>query len=361
MKLIKLIAIFVGLSAVYGAQSPSKHPHTELNDSYKLFEQRGRMVPLPKGNRISLYCTGAGKPTVVLETGFGGGAYVAWHKLQPRLAQYSRVCSYDRAGYGFSELGNDLPRDIHHDVDDLYNLLKASGEPGPYILVGHSDGGHIIGAFTDSYPREVTALIFLDAAVLIDKQQLEGPPEKLPEEQLHYYDQQLEKIKHCLTRAQASNGIMQAKPGDYCLDSNELSKLSAGMAYAVSKISARPDYWKAYLSEAEQHYLVDDPSWEASLLPHHWEQIPIRVFTASVASLDDAKSAAAYGLQTNDHKSIEASRQGRKRWESLQARICELSPDCRTYLIPTAEHEVQNVVPDQVALSIRHILLRKRR
>lgn len=53
-----------------------------------------------------MYCVGSGGPTVILETGFGGGTYSAWHELQPRLGKVTRTCSYDRAGYGFSELGN---------------------------------------------------------------------------------------------------------------------------------------------------------------------------------------------------------------------------------------------------------------
>src|SRR5580698_3331968 len=64
------------------------------DEGYALFEQPGRMISLPTGNRLSLYCVGTGGPTVVLETGFGGGAYATWHKLQPILARTVRSCSY---------------------------------------------------------------------------------------------------------------------------------------------------------------------------------------------------------------------------------------------------------------------------
>jgi pimeloyl-ACP methyl ester carboxylesterase len=338
----------------------AQQPVNEPDESYALFEQPGRMVRLPHGNRLSLYCTGKGEPTVVMEAGFGGGAYSEWHQLQPRLTSTTRTCSYDRAGYGFSELGNDLPRDIRHDVTDLHSLLKAAKEHGPYLLVGHSDGGHIIGAFSDAYPKEVVGLIFLDAAVLLDKEQLAGPAEKPSPNLQKYYDGQLEKIRTCLRRAETATGPLTATPGDYCLDSEELAKLPPRMAYALAMIAARPDNWRAFLSEAEQHYLVDDPTWEASLLPHHWEKLPIQVFTASVAALDDAHSAALYGLTATDHEAIAAARAGRKRWEGLQARICELSKNCQVHLIPTADHEVQNAVPDEVAKSIRDLVFELR-
>lgn len=342
--------------AYLGAQPSVNEP----DDSYALFEQPGRMVRLPHGNRLSLYCTGAGEPTVVLEAGFGGGAYAEWHQLQSRLTGVTRTCSYDRAGYGFSELGNDLPRDIRHDVADLHSLLNAAKERGPYILVGHSDGGHIIGAFSDVYPKEVIGLVFLDAAVLLDKEQLTSPVEKPSPELQKYYDGQLEKIRTCLKRAETAIGPLTAHPSDYCLDSDETAKLPHRMADALAVMAARPDSWRAFLSEAEQHYLVDDPTWEASLLPHRWEKLPIQVFTASVATLDDERSAALYGLTPTDHEAIMAAREGRKRWEGLQARICKLSRYCQVHLIPTADHEVQNAVPDEVAKSIRNLVFELR-
>jgi len=334
------------------AQEPSK--------PYVLFEQPGTMVRLPQGNRLSMYCEGVGSPTVLLETGFGGGTYLAWHELQPRLAKLTRTCSYDRAGYGFSELGNDLPRDIRHDVMDLHALLAASGERGPYILVGHSDGGHIIGAFSDSFPQLVAGLVFLDAAVLLDKQQASGPREKPSPDLQKYYDDQLRQIRSCLARAEDSTGPLKAKPGDYCLDSKDLEDLPPQISKALAVIAARPDTWRAFLSEAEQHYLVDDDTWEVSLLPHRWRALPIRVFTASIASLDDEHSAALYDLPLSGHKAIEAARVSRRRWENLQSRICELSAHCEVNLIPTAQHEVQNAVPDQVAKAIRTMILRIR-
>lgn len=355
------IVICLAGTAIFSAYLISQKPANETpanknNDPYALFEEPGRMVRLPQGNRLSLYCAGKGEPTVFMEAGFGGGAYEEWHELQPRLKRITRTCSYDRAGYGFSELGNDLPRDIRHDVADLHSLLKAANERGPYILVGHSDGGHIIGAFSDAYPREVAGLVFLDAAVLLDKKQLSGSVEKPSQELQRYYDGQLAKIHTCLKRAEAATGPLAASPGDYCLDSDEVAKMPSRMRQALAVIAARPDNWRAFLSEAEQHYLVDDPTWEASLLPHHWQTLSVRVFTASVAALDDAHSAAAYGLPATDHEAIAAARAGRRRWEGLQAHICELSRDCKVHLIPTAEHEVQNAVPDEVAESIRDLI-----
>src|SRR5579875_866750 len=107
--------VVAGLFLILSPHLPGRMSKT---DAYALFEQPGKMVRLPTQNRLSLYCEGRGQPTVVLESGFGGGTWHEWHLLQPLLARDTRVCSYDRAGYGFSELGNDLPRDIKHEVMD---------------------------------------------------------------------------------------------------------------------------------------------------------------------------------------------------------------------------------------------------
>ncbi len=132
------------------------------------------------------------------------------------------------------------------------------------------------------------------------------------------------------------------------------------MARTITRIAARPDGWRAYLSEAQQHYLSGDLTWEASLLPHQWQHLPIRVFTASVASLDDERSAALYGLRATDHAAIAEARNGCSRWEGLQRRICGLSDRCRLDQILTAMHEVQNAVPDQVADAVRYMVLEVR-
>jgi pimeloyl-ACP methyl ester carboxylesterase len=74
---------------------------------------------------IHLNCTGGGKPIVVLEA--GGGAYaIDWALVQPRIAEKTRVCSYDRAGLGWSDPG---PSDetVEQTVADLHSALSRAG------------------------------------------------------------------------------------------------------------------------------------------------------------------------------------------------------------------------------------------
>ena len=109
------------------------------------FPQRGRSVQAGK-LRLNLDCSGSGSPTVILDSGMGVPA-VGWAMVQPEVAKFARVCSCDRAGYGWSEVGP-KPRTSLQIAKDFRTLLVASGEKSAYVLVGHSFGGHNIRVFT---------------------------------------------------------------------------------------------------------------------------------------------------------------------------------------------------------------------
>ncbi|KAJ3031247.1 UNVERIFIED_CONTAM: hypothetical protein HDU68_005586 [Siphonaria sp. JEL0065] len=128
---------------------------------------------LPPSNRVEikaadsvyhmhLNCTGFPKnkqsPTIVLETGLAVPEIASWSSLDlPTL----RVCRYDRAGYGRSDSGP-FPLTAKRAADVLYQLLKNANEQGPFVLVGHSYGGHIIRLFAHAHPEQVSGLVLLD-------------------------------------------------------------------------------------------------------------------------------------------------------------------------------------------------------
>ncbi len=116
------------------------------------------------GYRLHLHCMGdvvEGQPTVVLEGGRGSSAY-DWTLVQREIAGFARVCSYDRAGYGWSEPGPP-PRSGEHLADELHRLLLKAGEPGPYLLVAHSHGAHTARLFARRQPDAVAGMVLLDA------------------------------------------------------------------------------------------------------------------------------------------------------------------------------------------------------
>ncbi|HEY3949248.1 alpha/beta hydrolase [Phenylobacterium sp.] len=120
----------------------------------------GRLVALPDGRRMHLYCEGSGGPVVVLDAGLGDGAW-SFAGVQDAIARTSRVCSYDRAGYGTSSPGP-MPRDSKALADDLFAMLKASGEAGPYVVVGHSIASLDVREFALTHPKDVAGLVLID-------------------------------------------------------------------------------------------------------------------------------------------------------------------------------------------------------
>jgi len=83
--------------------------------------------------------------------------------VQPEVAKATRVCSYDRAGTGWSG-SNSKPRDAQHIAAELHALLQSAGIPGPYVLVGWSFGGLYVREYAGQYPNEVGGMVLLDSS-----------------------------------------------------------------------------------------------------------------------------------------------------------------------------------------------------
>jgi pimeloyl-ACP methyl ester carboxylesterase len=109
---------------------------------------------------MNIYCIGRGSPTVILDAGAGYTTWT-WRKVQPQIAKRTKVCSYDRAGMGFSD-GAPLPRDANATVNDLHALLHRANIQPPYVLVGHSIAGLYEPLFADRYPHEVVGMVLVD-------------------------------------------------------------------------------------------------------------------------------------------------------------------------------------------------------
>jgi pimeloyl-ACP methyl ester carboxylesterase len=112
--------------------------------------------------KLHLYCTGKGTPTVILMAG-GGAFSIDWALVQPKVAESTRVCSYDRAGLGWSGPGPEEDI-VEETVSDLHALLQASGEHGPYVLVGASIAGIYIQAYQRAFPADVAGLVFTNSS-----------------------------------------------------------------------------------------------------------------------------------------------------------------------------------------------------
>src|SRR6202050_3941964 len=149
--LAALISVAVsGQPVASGARSPADI----------VYAQPGQLVDAG-GFRLNLYCMGSGSPTVVFDSGWEDWA-PAWSTVQPQIAKWTRACSYDRAGAGFSDPGP-MPRTSVRIAGELHTSLHRAHIAGPYILVGNAFGGDNMRTFADLYMDEVAGLVMDDA------------------------------------------------------------------------------------------------------------------------------------------------------------------------------------------------------
>jgi pimeloyl-ACP methyl ester carboxylesterase len=140
---------------------------------HRLYPQVGHSVDIG-GRSLNISCAGQGSPAVIFDSGGTMPGYT-WIRAQEGLAQWTRACWYDRAGYGWSDPahGSRTSADI---ADDLHKLLRAAGIAPPYILVGHSFGGFNVRVFAARHPREVAGMVLADSADETED------PDNLPEQ-----------------------------------------------------------------------------------------------------------------------------------------------------------------------------------
>jgi pimeloyl-ACP methyl ester carboxylesterase len=122
----------------------------------------GRLVDLGT-HRLHLRCEGDGAPCVVFDAALGASS-LSWSLVQPAIARVTRACTYDRAGFAWSDAGP-LPRTAARIADELHELLHRAPVPAPYVLVGHSFGGLVMRLLTSRHPDAVAALVLIEPAV----------------------------------------------------------------------------------------------------------------------------------------------------------------------------------------------------
>jgi pimeloyl-ACP methyl ester carboxylesterase len=134
-------------------------PRAEAADA-KTYPPPGELVDVG-GHRLHVNCTGTGRPTVIIVAGLGDWS-TSWGSVQTEVAKTTRVCTYDRAGLGWSEADSG-PSDAAQFAKELHTLLQNANVPGPYVMVGHSLGGLIVRVFAQDYASEVAGIVLVDS------------------------------------------------------------------------------------------------------------------------------------------------------------------------------------------------------
>ena len=123
------------------------------------------------GRQMHIYCSGAGSPTVLIEAG-AGATWLGWQAVQPQLSRVTRVCTYDRAGHGWSEPRTGT-RDAETIVGELHALLDQAAVERPLVFTGHSLGGLLAREYAREFPAEIAGVVLIDSS---SPQQLDELP-----------------------------------------------------------------------------------------------------------------------------------------------------------------------------------------
>jgi pimeloyl-ACP methyl ester carboxylesterase len=172
--LIVALLVLAGAGAIYRAIATER--------AERAYPPPGEMVDVG-GYSLHINCVGQGSPTVVLDAGSGGFS-AQWVRVQQEVSDTPRVCAYDRAGMGWSEMGPE-PRDARQISGELHTLLSKAGIEGPYVLAGHSFGGMYMQTYAARYPEEVAGVTLVDSSTEPDQfsQRSEARDSNEPQEQ----------------------------------------------------------------------------------------------------------------------------------------------------------------------------------
>ena len=127
----------------------------------KPFKPPGRFINIGF-QTMYVDCLGENKPTIIVDVGIAASS-ASWYKIAKELSKNTRICLYDRAGYGWSDSGRG-ERTTATIVHELKLLMKLAEIPGPYIMVGHSFGGFTARYFAAKFPEDVAGLVLVDSS-----------------------------------------------------------------------------------------------------------------------------------------------------------------------------------------------------
>jgi pimeloyl-ACP methyl ester carboxylesterase len=274
----------------------------------RLYLPPGRLVDIG-GYALHLYCTGEGSPTVILEHGLDG-SYLDWRLVQPEIARFTRVCSYDRAGYGYSE-SSPKRRVPSVMAEELHRLLAAAGEKPPFILVGHSMASFNAVMYAHRYPDELAGLVLVDGSHA--QQKLPFPWK--------------EKVELRFLQLTTYFGLPRWRKWCAGRGPEDLRPRRAAVNCRARVFRTHYEQWAAFPDAAE----------EARALPN--------TLTLPIVVISRDPDAGGNASQE-------------KRWADGQATLLQLSPDCLQVVAKGSGHNVPGERPDVIVAAVQRLLER---
>jgi pimeloyl-ACP methyl ester carboxylesterase len=313
LSLIAIGAIVVAASSGYNAVALH---HFRSNPPGQMY--------VVNGHKMRIDCTGRGSPTIVLDAGLGNDGLI-WGGVQPVLAKSTRVCSYDRAGFGWSD-ALPPPRDADHIAVELHGLLAAAHTPGPIVLMGHSISGIYIRDYATRYPAEVAGLIFVDGSTPLQNRN--------PAFGTEFAKKPLDRIRALYSRALFSLGIPRL--------SGACSRNFPGFDVSAANLQAEDlchMQWGTIAAEQDNF----DRSGEETVHTGPYGALPILIFSQDTAKAASEGEPAKLGTA----------------WNQMQEDLKRLSTRSRRIIARGSTHYIQldraELIERQVPLFVEQI------
>jgi len=311
-----VMRLVTGIGASYQAAATAR--------DMRKYPPPGQMVDVD-GYRLHLNSRGEGSPSVVMDAGLGGSSLV-WSWVQPEVAKVTRVCTYDRAGLGWSDPGPS-PRTSRRIVEELRIALARAEVPGPYVLVGHSFGGFNVRLFAYLYPNEVAGLVLVDSSH-------EDQLSRFPESWIRWRERKYERYNLIGLLAPFGVGRMRAGPN---------SGLPAGLQDVARALDARTSSYRSIYSE----FLSFKESAAQVREARKSLSIPAIVLTAGAEFRHP-------GMTEHDWAHYSQV------WKEMQKDLASGLPGSRHVLVNDSGHNIQMDQPEAVVTAVLEILKRVR-
>jgi pimeloyl-ACP methyl ester carboxylesterase len=293
-----------------------------------------------------MICQGEGTPTVILTAGLGQWS-IAWSPVQAGIARTTRVCAWDRAGFGFSDASGER-QTLEATSGDLLRLLDAAGILGPYVLVGHSAGGFESMILADRHPERVAGMVLVDSTVPDQGRIRRGAA---PAVERFYGEMEAEgaaALRRCI--ADLKRGVLTADSPDpnHCFDYPPARPVA--LKDALRRLDADPARLATTLSLLE--YYWSEEAWRVMIDPRrHYRDMPLILLTAGERSAVDGMPAEAVA----QFASLTAA------WNRSHDAFAALSTRGENRIVAGAGHSIQRHRPDVVIAAVREVVEAARR
>jgi pimeloyl-ACP methyl ester carboxylesterase len=335
------ILVLAGVAAMPIQAQPQQPSLDEVRESMVPYARATDAISLPDGRQLAFVCMGEGSPTVILTPGGGVPAF-SWGMVQPAMAKTTRVCAWDRPGWGLSD-GTSGRQTVATTTADLEAALATGRIPGPYVLVGHSLGAYESLLFADRQPKDTAGMVLVDPSIPDQYATLA----RIAPHQLSAGEEQQEQMFRVFRTCaqQIRSGELRAGGPDpnNCVTYPAFFPEALQQALAA-KVTGSPLQYESQVSFisgfAESSRLVVNPQ-------RRYGDMPLIVLTATVQPPPRPGTAAEQPTESTAWS---------EEWDRAHDELAALSTRGVNARVPGADHNIQSTKPQVVIDAVEAVV-----